>query len=130
LGNRFALFNLAQCYLKGIGISRIFSLYTQFIEKSAQEDNSSAFFEYGFLLLNEFLGSNKEMEAVSYFKKSADDQEIEGMFWFGLCLFEGKGIGRDSYKGIEMMEYSRNQEFLPSELYISSIPLYYHSIRY
>jgi TPR repeat protein len=124
LGNTSAMFNLSKCHLKGIGTTRNFNLFIHFIEKSAAAHYSFAFFEYGFLLLHEFCGMKKEKEAISYFKKSADNQEKDGMFWYGLCVFEGKGIKKDIYEGFEMMKYSMQQKYFLSELYLSAIKFY------
>jgi TPR repeat protein len=116
--------------LKGIGSPRQFDLFIQFIEKSVHSNNFSSFFEYGFLLLNGFIGNNKEKEATLYFKKSADHQERDETFWFGFSLFEGRGIKRDFHQGLRMMECSKNQKYFPSKLYLSAIPSYYQSVRY
>jgi hypothetical protein len=53
------------------------------------------FFEYGFLLLNDYFGRNQEIETIDCLKKSWGSQDIKGLFWFGVCLFKGRSVKKD-----------------------------------
>jgi TPR repeat protein len=92
----FILFGI---YSSGNGIERNILQSIQFLIKSAHLDYSKSFVQIGLFLLNGNFTVKNEKEAVSYFKKSSEKYEFDGMFWYGFCLIEGKGISKNFYLG-------------------------------
>jgi TPR repeat protein len=114
-------FKLFHLYSHGIGVRRNILQSIQFLIKSANLEYQTSFVQLDFILLNgNFIDKNKE-EAISYFKKSSENYEIDGIFWYGFCLIKGKGIQKNIYLGRELIEISIEQEFLLAELYCSLI---------
>jgi TPR repeat protein len=72
-------------------------------------------------LFNGIFIQRNEKESVSYFKKSCQQYKKDGLFWYGFCLFEGKGVDQNCYFGGDFIERSVEKHFFLAELYYSLI---------
>jgi TPR repeat protein len=112
-------FKLFLLYSYGIGTERNILQSIQFLIKSANFDYKESFAQIGFFLLNgNFID---KIRSCFYFKKSSEKYEFDGMFWYGFCLIEGKGIKKNLYLGRDLIERSIQQKFFLAKLYYSSI---------
>jgi TPR repeat protein len=119
-------FRLFYHYSSGIGIERNILQSIQFLIKSATLSYQESFVHIGLLLLNGTFITKNEEGAASYFRKSSEKYNSEGLFWYGVCLIEGKGIPKNFYVGRDFIECSCEKKFFLSELYYSSIEAMKH----
>lgn len=93
------------------------------LRKSAEAGYAPAQAMYGQLLL----GTAQEEEAVKFFKKSADQKNIEGQFYYGTSLLTGEGTKKIPEEGIKWILLSAEQGLKDAEnqmALIAAAPLY------
>lgn len=73
-----------------------------------------------FLLKGEFVEKNEE-KAISYFEKCAKHYDVQGYFWFGLCLIEGRGIRKSFYRGLDLIQQANERNYFLAQLYYSLV---------
>jgi TPR repeat protein len=117
---------LFHLYSSVIGVEKDLSQSIQFLIKSANLLYQESFVQIGLFLLNgNFIDKNEE-KAVSYFKKSSEKNESQGLFWYGFCLIKAKGIQKNLYLGRDFIERSIEQKFFLAKLFYSSIKILKH----
>lgn len=52
--------------------------------------------------------------AYQYYKKAADQGNIQGCYHTGICLFKGRGIDMDQQAGVELIKNASDHHFLPA----------------
>jgi TPR repeat protein len=72
------------------------------------------------LLEVKFIEQDEE-KAVSYFQRTANHYQVEGKFWFGFCLIEGKGIRKSYYRGLELIYQANDENYFIADLYSSLV---------
>lgn len=81
------------------------------LRKAAEAGHAAAQAMYGQLLL----GTAQEEEAVAYFKKSADQKNTEGEFYYGTSLLTGEGIKKNPLEGRKWILIAAEKGFVDAE---------------
>lgn len=111
-GNLFSLTYLAQCYQKGIGTKADVYKAAKLYEVAAAKGSIDACRELGVMLLN----NKKASEAVAYFKKGAEKDDLACTYYLGKLLLEGRGTTKDETQGIIYLQKAADNGFANAQL--------------
>ena len=90
-----------------------------FLRKAAEAGYAPAQAMYGQLLL----GTAQEDEAVRYFRKSADQQNTEGEFYYGTSLLTGEGIKKNPLEARKWIQMAAEKGWKDAENQMALIAL-------
>lgn len=94
-GNIFSCMLVASCYEKGIGLKKDTSKAVPYLTIAANKGCVTAQRDLALNLLN----AKKPAEAIEWFKKGADNNNLTCIFYYGKMLMEGAGIKADKRDG-------------------------------
>jgi TPR repeat protein len=83
-----AMYEFGQCLNRGRGVGQNSTEAIRYFRLAADLGVSDAQLVYGLSLLND----NRLVEGAKYLKLSADQNNLGGGYWYGLCLRDGKGV--------------------------------------
>lgn len=97
--NSFAQLGLGLLYAKGIHVAEAIDLAMSWNKKSADQGNSSAMANLGYLYENVY---NDKKEAVKFYRMSAEKHNSIGITCLGHCYETGIGVGRDPMEALRL----------------------------
>lgn len=95
-----AQFDLASCYLYGIGVNKDLKQGIEWLKKAAEHQNLKALCNLG-VCYRDGIGTGQDLEqAVNYFKQAADRGYVTAQFNLGACYYNKKDYSQsiDWYK--------------------------------
>lgn len=128
--NSRSRFELANCYLYGIGVSIDIQHSISLLQINLKEHEPESLVLFGLFSKFGIYIEIDENQAVEYFKQAYFMKSPKGAFWYGLCLTEGAGIKKNKIEGFNVLVESANHKFLLSEIFLSSLVLDHTSFHY
>lgn len=113
-GNTFSQVMVAQCYQKGVGVSKDPYIAAKYYEMAAKGGSAEACLELGVLLLN----NKQTADAAKYFKLGTDRGNLGCTYYYGMLLAEGRGVKKDTTQGIIYIQKAADACFANAQLYL------------
>jgi TPR repeat protein len=120
-GNAFAQHELGLRYLLGDGVPADTTLGGTWIKKAADQDLTSAIFNYGILLLNGWGVQWNPFQAFSYFFKAANDGMAQAEQVTGLMYTDNLIVKKDYTKAYNWIKKAADQKYEPAEESLSEL---------
>ena len=107
MGSDYALIQLGECYLKGLGTEQDVEKGLELVKKGAEDENDFAMFLYG-ECLERGIGIDVDFDqAVELYKKAAEKGGEEGLYRMALLYSEGNGVEKNLEKAKEYCQQVR-----------------------
>ncbi len=106
-GSLFSSRLLYECYRRGIGVKRDGEKATFYLEKLAEGGDTDS----QYILALQYLNDKRPAEAAKWFKASAENGKVGGIYYYGYMLYNGMGVGQDKERGIALMQQAADRGF-------------------
>jgi TPR repeat protein len=114
-GNVFAQHELGLRYLLGDGVKADTTLGSVWIKKAADQNLTSAIFNYGILLFNGWGVKWNPFDAFKYFYKAASDGMAQAEHVLGLIYTDNLIVKKDYAKSYRWLKKAADQKYEPAK---------------
>lgn len=98
-GNLFSSLLLNDLYNRGVGVKRDQAKAELYLRKAAAAGHTDSQLKWALTCLN----NKNTKEAVVWFKKAADKDNLSATYYYGYMLFKGMGTAQDKAAGISYL---------------------------
>ena len=103
-GNSKALYNLAFCYKRGIGVKIDQYLCAIYYKKAADMGIVKAMYEYALICLDENDVMYNEHLGIEYLIKAANNNLVDAQYKLGVCYYNGKVVNKNFNESIKWLD--------------------------
>ncbi len=116
-GSLFSNRLMYECYKRGIGVKRDDASAVPYLENLAKGGDVNS----QFTLALHYLNDKQASEAAKWFKKAADADKTEAIYYYGYLLYKGMGVPQDKEKGIEYIQKAADRGFAAAHRELGTI---------
>ena len=106
--NLFSATLLHEVYRDGIGVTANSKKAQFYLQKAAEGGDTNCQKAWALQLIN----SEKNKEAVKWFKVLADKNDLTGIYYYGYMLYKGMGIQQDKERGVQLLKRAADRGLL------------------
>ena len=119
-GNVESIYELANCYFHGAGVTQDKSKGVELLHRAAEKNFAVAQYILGTLYEKGDGVPKDAKKAVEWYSRAADNGHLPAFFPLAAAYFGGKGVEKDLKKGAELVRYAAGQNDADSQYVLNA----------